>query len=116
MNKIQRATEYVPVSVIIPALNVEACLARAVSSVLEQLPPPFQVIVLNDGSTDKTAEVARGFRERIRYLEQTNQGAAAARNVGLAAATGKYVAFLDSDDYWQPGFVEKTINFMEAHP
>ncbi len=105
-----------PVTVIIPAYNVESCLERAVWSVLEQEPPPLEVIVINDGSTDKTVEVAGGFGARIRYLEQTNKGPAAARNAGLAVATGKYVAFLDADDYWLPGFIQATVAFMEAHP
>jgi len=109
-------SENAPVSVIIPAYNVETSLPRAVLSALEQVPPPLEVIVINDGSTDRTAEVAHGFDELIRYLEQQNQGPAAARNAGLAVATGKYVAFLDADDYWLPGFIKATVEFMEENP
>ncbi|MBU2623748.1 MAG: glycosyltransferase family 2 protein [Proteobacteria bacterium] len=104
------------VSVIIPAYNVESCLSRAVLSALEQVPPPLEVIVINDGSTDRTAEVARGFGERIRYLEQPNQGQGAARNAGLAVAAGEYVAFLDADDCWLPGFFNATSDFFRSHP
>jgi glycosyltransferase involved in cell wall biosynthesis len=104
------------VSVIIPAYNVDSCLARAVLSALEQEPSPLEVIVINDGSTDKTADVARRFGGRVLYLEQTNRGPAAARNTGLAVATGKYVAFLDADDYWLPGFIKATVDFLENNP
>ncbi len=104
------------VSVIIPAYNVESCLSRAVLSALNQDPPPLEVIVSNDGSTDKTAEVAQSFGDRIRYLEQANLGPAAARNSGLAVAKGEYVAFLDADDYWLPGFIRATTEFMEVNP
>jgi len=104
------------VSVIIPAYNVETCLSQAILSALEQVPPPLEVIVINDGSADGTAEVARGFGERIRYLEQPNSGPAAARNAGLSIATGRYLAFLDADDYWLPGFIKATVEFLEDNP
>ena len=81
------ATNCAPVTVIIPAYNVELCLERAVSSALEQEPRPLEVIVINDGSTDKTADAAGDFGARIRYLEQSNQGPAAAReNKGVRSS------------------------------
>jgi glycosyltransferase involved in cell wall biosynthesis len=104
------------VSVIIPAYNVASCLQRAVLSVLKQQPPPCEIIIINDGSTDETASVARSFGDKIVYVEQPNKGPAAARNVGLVAATYEYVAFLDADDYWLPGFIKATVDFLKKHP
>lgn len=104
------------VSVIIPACNAESSLAASLDSVLAQTFAPYEVFVINDGSTDRTAEIARGYGDRIIYREQENAGQGAARNVGLAEATGDYIAFLDADDYWKPGFLEATVSFLEDHP
>jgi glycosyltransferase involved in cell wall biosynthesis len=93
-------------SVIIPTYNRATYLARAVESALHQRLPeggPTEVIVVDDESTDNTAEVAARFRDRIRYLRQINRREGAARNAGAAQASGKYLAFLDSDDYWLRG-------------
>jgi glycosyltransferase involved in cell wall biosynthesis len=90
------------VSVIIPAYNASGTLARAVESALSQTRPPDEIIVVDDGSADRTPEVARGFGDRLRYLRQENAGAAAARNRGVAEAAGDWVAFLDADDWWLP--------------
>ncbi len=103
------------VSVIIPAYNVESCLKRCLDSVFAQTVGPAQVIVINDGSTDRTAEVAQSYGEQVVYLEQDNQGQGAARNAGLRIATGEYIAFLDADDYWLPGFLEATTAFLSEH-
>ncbi|MDB5309386.1 MAG: putative glycosyl transferase, family 2 [Gemmataceae bacterium] len=86
------------VSVIIPCFRQGHFLGEAVDSALGQSYPAVEVIVVNDGSDDHTDEVARGYRNRIRYIHQVNQGQAAARNAGIAAATGKYLVFLDADD------------------
>ena len=104
------------VSVIIPAYNAAYCLGRCISSVRAQTQPPLETIVINDGSTDTTAEVAKGFGDGIVYLEQENRGQGVARNAGLAVAQGKYVAFLDADDYWQPDFVSACVDFLGRHP
>lgn len=104
------------VSVIIPAFNAEACLAECLESVFEQTRPADEVIVINDGSTDATRKVAGGYADRIVYLEHANAGQGAARNTGLAVATGEYIAFLDADDYWRPSFVEKCLAFLDEHP
>src|SRR5262249_51331256 len=78
------------VSSIIPAYNSAHCLARTIQSSLDQRPPPLEVIVINDGSTDGTAEVARSFGNQIIYLEQENAGQGAARNAGLKVARGEF--------------------------
>jgi glycosyltransferase involved in cell wall biosynthesis len=104
------------VSVIIPAYNVESILSRAVESALTQDPPPHEIIVINDGSTDNTASVAKRYGDRIRYIEQTNQGQGPARNAGLSVCSGEYIGFLDADDYWLPGFIKATTEFLEKNP
>jgi GT2 family glycosyltransferase len=90
------------VSVIIPTYNRAAFLPKAVHSVLAQSHVPAEVIVVDDGSTDETETVCRTFPAPVRYLRQRNSGQAAARNLGLSEARSDWVAFLDSDDIWNP--------------
>jgi glycosyltransferase involved in cell wall biosynthesis len=90
------------VSVVIPAYNAENYLAEAIASVLAQTAAVHEIIVVNDGSTDRTAEIATGFGARVRLVKQANSGAAAARNHGVRQSTGEYLAFLDADDLWVP--------------
>lgn len=104
------------ITVIIPAHNAEVSLSQTLDSVLCQTAAPHEIIVIDDGSTDGTASVARSYGDRIIYLEQANAGQGAARNTGLHIATGDLVAFLDSDDYWRPEFLERCTGFLEAHP
>jgi len=104
------------VTVIIPAYNAEVCLQRCLESVFAQEHPPYQVIVVNDGSTDDTRKIADVYGNRIEYYERGNQGPGASRNEGLKVARGDYVAFLDADDYWLPGFLSKCVHFLEKHP
>ncbi len=87
------------VSVIVPVYNGERYLSFAIQSVLEQDYHPFEVIVVDDGSIDNSGNIARSFKE-VHYVYQSNQGVAAARNVGIAAAQGEFIAFLDADDLW----------------
>jgi glycosyltransferase involved in cell wall biosynthesis len=94
---------------------VESCLKQCLDSVLAQSLAAAEVIVINDGSTDRTAEVAQSYGEQVVYLEQDNQGQGAARNAGLKIARGTYIAFLDADDYWLPGFLEATTAFLSEH-
>jgi glycosyltransferase involved in cell wall biosynthesis len=101
------------ISVIIPAYDVAVSLGRCLDSVFVQEIPDVQVIVVNDGSTDRTPEVAKSYGDRIIYIEQENQGQGAARNTGLRTAQGEYVAFLDADDYWLPGFLKTCVAFLE---
>ena len=88
------------VSVIIPTYNTARYVQESINSVLEQDYPSIQLIVIDDGSTDETVDIIRHYGERVVLLTQQNQGAAAARNAGLAVAQGEYIAFLDSDDVW----------------
>lgn len=89
-------------SVVIPAFNAEATLARAIESVRAQSWPAHEIIVVDDGSTDATAGVARQVGDAVRLLRQNNSGVSAARNAGAAAATGDWLAFLDADDWYAP--------------
>lgn len=91
------------VSVIIPTYNNGRFIRQAVDSVLEQDFTDVEIIVIDDGSTDDTADVLQPYRDRIQYHVQENQGVCAARNRGLALARGRYVSFLDADDYFLPG-------------
>jgi glycosyltransferase involved in cell wall biosynthesis len=102
------------VSVIIPAYNAAAFIGETLDSVYAQTFADFEVIVVNDGSpdTDELERVLQGYPAKLRYLKQANQGAAAARNTGIKAATGEFVAFLDADDAWLPSFLEKQIDVL----
>jgi teichuronic acid biosynthesis glycosyltransferase TuaG len=105
------------VSVIIPAFNRAHWLADAVNSVLAQTHGRSEVLVVDDGSTDATFEVARRLADsdpRVRPFRQANAGVAAARNLALAAARGRYVAFLDSDDWWLPEKLERQVAAIVA--
>lgn len=103
------------VSVIIPAYNAESSLGKCIDSALSQDLKPAEVIVVNDGSIDTTSEVAMRYGSQIIYIEQENQGQGAARNAGLKKATGRFIAFLDADDYWLPGFLRKCVGFLLEH-
>lgn len=103
------------VSVIIPAFNRADTIYRAIKSVLAQKYEELEIIVVDDASTDNTEEVVRGFQDkRVRYLRQSeNRGAAAARNAGIEAARGEFAAFLDSDDEWLAGKLDKQMKLFE---
>jgi len=102
-----------PVSVVIPTYNRAAIVTRAIDSVLVQTYPHFEIIVVDDGSTDNTSEVLNErYGGRVRLVRQSNMGVAAARNAGVAAARYDLVAFLDSDDYWLPRKLEVQVPLM----
>jgi glycosyltransferase involved in cell wall biosynthesis len=103
------------VSVIIPAFDAAHSLSRCLDSVLDQTLKPREILVVNDGSTDETAEVVRSYGREVEYLEQENRGPAEARNAGLRRATGEFVAFLDADDRWFPRFLETTLDFLDRN-
>ena len=93
------------ISVIIPTYNRAHSIGRAVESVFAQTARPHEIIVIDDGSTDDTAEALAPYAAHIVLIRQANAGVSAARNAGLARATGAWVAFLDSDDIWQPDWL-----------
>ena len=107
------------VSVIVPAFNYAQYLGEALGSMLAQTFADWECVIVDDGSTDDTPAVARGFvarDPRFRYVRQDNAGLAAARNRGLAESTGEYVQFLDADDRLSPRKLEKHAAFLDAHP
>jgi glycosyltransferase involved in cell wall biosynthesis len=107
----------VRVSVIIPVYNGAATLAAAIESALAQdFAPGFEVIVVNDGSTDSTAAVIARYSDRLRVINCENVGASAARNSGVEAARGEYLAFLDADDLWTPDKLTATIGVLDRNP
>ena len=104
------------VSVIIPTYNRAAFLGEAIDSVLSQTYTQFELIVVDDGSTDATAELLRQYGGKISVLHTGHGGPSAARNRGITAARGKYLAFLDSDDVWLPGKLRSQMLFFQEHP
>lgn len=104
------------VTVIIPAYNCATYVAEAIDSVLAQDYETRELIVVNDGSTDDTLEVLRSYGNQIRVLDQKNGGPAAARNAGLSAARGDYIAFLDGDDVWIQGKLAAQVRHLDANP
>lgn len=104
------------VSVIIPAYNRADLLPQTIDSVLAQTQPPHEIIVVDDGSTDSTPDVLRGYGERIIAIRQANQGRSAARNAGMARATGDALVLLDSDDLLLPESLERRSSFLDANP
>jgi glycosyltransferase involved in cell wall biosynthesis len=104
-----------PVSVVIPAYNAEAWIARALDSVLAQTRRPREVVVVDDGSTDGTARVAQRYGPSVRHVYRANAGVAAARNRGIAASTQDWIAFLDADDEWLPEKTERQLEILARH-
>jgi glycosyltransferase involved in cell wall biosynthesis len=104
------------ISVVIPAFNRAWTLRNAVDSVLDQAYAPFELLVIDDGSTDETPALLREYGDRIRVFRQSNQGVSAARNRGIAAARGSLIALLDSDDRWLPGKLAAQAGFFAANP
>ncbi len=103
------------VSVVIPTLNGERYLGAAIDSVLGQDHRPVEIIVVDDGSTDGTARIARSFPE-VTYLRQDHAGIGAARNLGVTRSGGGLLAFLDHDDLWEPGKLELQLRALERDP
>lgn len=103
-------------TVIIPAYNREQYVGEAIRSALEQTRTPNEIIVVDDGSSDGTAAVARSFGGIVRCLSQKNGGCASARNHGVNEAKGDLLAFLDSDDQWVPQKLEWQLCYLDAHP
>ncbi|MBW2668721.1 MAG: glycosyltransferase [Deltaproteobacteria bacterium] len=113
MNKIEKKPQ---VSVIIPTYNRGWIIKEAIDSVLAQDYTEFELIVVDDGSTDHTADVLDSYRNVIKVLSQKNKGVSAARNRGIAEASGKFIAFLDSDDLWLSQKLSAQIEFFTQTP
>jgi glycosyltransferase involved in cell wall biosynthesis len=107
------------VSVIIPAYNVEPYIAAAIESALEQTFGDYEIVVVDDGSTDRTGAIAAAYAARsarIRLVRQVNRGLSAARNAALREARGAFFALLDGDDIWDPNFLEQQMAVFRARP
>ncbi len=110
------ATSLPGVSVVIPTYNSARFLADAVTSVLEQGYPRLEILIVDDGSTDDTRQLAVSMGPAVRYLYQDNQGPPAARNLGLRSITGDLVALLDADDLWTPGKLALQVPPLMSNP
>ena len=104
------------VSVIIPTYNRGYCIGQTIESVITQTYQPIEIIVVDDGSSDDTKKVVDGFGSKVRYLYQKNAGLASARNTGLSAARGEFIAFQDSDDIWLPWKLQAQVSLMQHAP
>jgi glycosyltransferase involved in cell wall biosynthesis len=104
------------ISVVIAAYNASATLGRAIQSVLVQTRPADEIIVVDDGSTDGTADAARQFGSGVRVISQSNGGASVARNTGIQNACGDWIAFLDADDEWLPEKLSMQDEWFRKHP
>lgn len=109
------------ISVIIPAFNAESTIAAAIDSVLRQTTLPLEIIVVDDGSTDGTADVVKQLSESsldvaVRLIRQPNSRTAAARNRGIDQASGQWLAFLDADDYWETDKLTRQLQTLQSHP
>jgi hypothetical protein len=104
------------VSVVIPTFNRVELLPRTLASILDQSVPPAEVIVVDDGSTDGTEVLARGFRPPVRYIRIENSGVCRARNVGASLATAPWIAYCDSDDLWHRDKLDAQVRLLQAVP
>lgn len=104
------------VGVIIPAYNCDRYVAQAIESVLQQEGCQYEIIVIDDGSTDSTEKILKPYGDRIRYIKQKNQGVAAARNHGIAVARANLIAFLDADDYFLPDKLARQAEILIKRP
>ncbi len=104
------------VSVIIPAYNAAWCIRRAVDSVLAQDFRDYELIVVDDGSQDETAPLLATYGTSVRVVGKVNGGLSSARNAGINAARGVYIAFLDADDWWLPGKLSRQVALMDGRP
>lgn len=108
---------WIEFSVILVACNLKHCLRKAIQSVLDQEFKNFELIIVDDGSANGSLQVVEFFQDsRINVISRKNGGTARARNIGLNAAKGKYVAFLDGDDYWYPDHLKMAFHFFRKHP
>ena len=104
------------VSVVIPVYNSEDYVAEAIEGVLNQTYQDYEVIVVDDGSTDGSAAVVRSFGDAVRYIFQPNAGVSAATNRGVSLSNGEFIAFLDNDDIWLPEKLERQVAYLDTQP
>jgi len=104
------------VSVVVPVYNGERWIDTAIHSVLSQTYPSVQLIIVDDGSTDKTTDIVRSLASKAIVIRQRNLGVSHARNAGIRECTGEYIAFLDADDSWMPTKLERQVECFEASP
>lgn len=105
------------ISVVIPLYNKEASIANTLNCVLAQTYQDFEIVVVDDGSTDNSAAIVDTFKDtRIRLIRQSNGGVSAARNTGIREAKGEYVAFLDADDVWMEGHLDNLVQLINKYP
>lgn len=104
------------ISVVIPCYNAEAFLKETLESIFEQTITPREIILIDDGSTDASVEIAAGYGDRVCVIQQPNQGESVARNRGIDQACGEWIALLDADDLWEPTKLEKQIQIIERSP
>lgn len=106
------------ISVVVPVYNVEEYLRECLDSILNQNEGRFEIVAVNDGATDSSREILAEYAsldDRIRIVDQENMGLSGARNTGVAAAAGEYIAFVDSDDFVAPDYLSKMLENAEAH-
>ena len=103
-------------SIIVPAFNVADTLWATMTALLHQTHPAYEIIVVDDGSTDATPEIAARFACDPRVIRQANRGLAGARNSGIAAARGRYIGFCDADDLWLPEKLARHVAHLDANP
>ena len=115
-NKMHASINPISISVIIPAYNLEAYIRKTIDSVLNQTLPPFEILIIDDGSTDGTAEVIRSYGDKVVYIYQENKKPSATRNTGILRAKGNWLAFLDGDDQWLPTYLEKQTALLLRNP
>lgn len=104
------------ISVIIPTYNRKDIILESIHSVLAQEPKNYELIIVDDGSTDGTTDYLESLHLPVKILRKENSGVASARNMGVKNAQGEYIAFLDSDDLWLPGILKAQLKYLEKHP
>ena len=104
------------ISVVIPSYNRKEFLKRSIDSAINQTKKPFEIIVVDDGTTDGTETMIKSDYDFVKFIKQKNKGVSAARNIGIKVSIGEWICFLDSDDEWKRDKLEKQINAMKSNP
>src|SRR5215471_9275789 len=104
------------ISCVVPVFNGERYLSETLDSILAQTYRPLEIVVVDDGSTDRTADVVASYHDEVHYFKQANTGVPAARNLGISRAAGAFIAFLDADDLWHPEKLERQMACFKARP